>query len=346
MPISRKLTRLFSKLQKQKPEPRKLRIDTSRSSSDSSDFSEQSFYIKTPNNITSNNITSNNTTPYNITPYNLSPNNTLTTFSITTPNDTLSPKPSLSRPLSGTLSGFLSKPLSKPLSRPLSTSDIKFIIPPEIFIEICLHLAPQDLYSLSTVCKYFRNILWSTSTATQTIWEKSRIKYSNYLKLPPPFDMSEQEYIWLTLLPKNCQFCSKPYKQYLYDIWPSRVVACESCFRKNTIQTIKDDRPRCIPREIFSCIPYTRFFYYEIFVIYWIPDIELAKEEYNSLDKSKKEEWIKERRGQVKKAKDVLSLYFQQDYQEVYKCGVFNPRRNNNTPEKSFKSYHRITNFQ
>ncbi|CAG8470494.1 10772_t:CDS:2, partial [Dentiscutata heterogama] len=216
--------------------------------------------------------------------------------------------------------------------------DIKFIIPPEIFIEICLHLAPQDLYSLSTVCKYFRNILWSTSTATQSIWERSRIKNSSYLKLPPPFDMSEQEYIWLTLLPKKCQFCSKPYKHYLYNIWPSRIVACESCFRKNTIQTIRDERPRCIPREIFSCIPHTRFFYYEIFVIYWIQDIEHAKEEYNSLDKSQREEWIKERREQVNRAKEILSLYFQQDYQEVYKCGVFNPRRigSNNELRKKF----------
>ncbi|CAG8785395.1 10361_t:CDS:1, partial [Acaulospora morrowiae] len=124
-----------------------------------------------------------------------------------------------------------------PLFSRQAGTDIKFIIPPEIFIEICLHLPPQDLYSLSTVCKYFREILWSTSTATQTIWKRSRIQHLSYPRLPPPFDMSEQEYIWLTLLPKICQFCSKPYKQCLYDVWPSRIVSCESCFRKNTIHT-------------------------------------------------------------------------------------------------------------
>ncbi|CAG8515422.1 2000_t:CDS:2, partial [Cetraspora pellucida] len=327
MALPRKITRLFSKLQKQKSEPKKLRIDTSRNSSESSDFGseERSYYIKTPNN-----------TP---TPRHLSGSPQPLSPSLSGSPPPLSPSLSGSPPpLLGSLSGspppLFGSEIKSPKSllgsdikspRPLSEPDIKFIIPPEIFIEICLHLAPQELYSLSTVCKYFRNILWSTSTTTQTIWEKSRIKYSSYLKLPPPFDMTEQEYIWLTLLPKNCQFCSKPYKQYLYNIWPSRIVACESCFRKNTIYTIKDDRPRCIPREIFNCIPHTRYFYYEIFVIYWISDIELAKEEYNSLDKSQREEWIGERTEQVKRAKEVLNLYFQQDYQEVYKCGVFNP---------------------
>ncbi|CAG8511894.1 11971_t:CDS:2 [Racocetra fulgida] len=105
--------------------------------------------------------------------------------------------------------------------------------------------------------------------------------------------MTEQEYIWLTLLPKNCQFCSKPYKQYLYDIWPSRIVACESY-------------------------------------------IENTKEEYNSLDKSQREEWIEERKEQVKRAKEVLNLYFQQDYQEVYKSGVFNPNRESILPHSNY----------
>ncbi|CAG8515567.1 6413_t:CDS:2 [Cetraspora pellucida] len=313
MALPRKITRLFSKLQKQKSGPKKLRIDTSRNSRFPQPLSPSLSGSPPP--------LSGSPPPLSRSPPPLSP------------SLSGSPPPLLGYEIKSPKS-LLGSDIKSP--RPLSESDIKFIIPPEIFIEICLHLAPQDLYSLSTVCKYFRNILWSTSNTTQTIWEKSRIKYSSYLKLPPPFDMTEQEYIWLTLLPKNCQFCSKPYKQYLYNIWPSRIVACESCFRKNTIYTIKDDRPRCIPREIFNCIPHTRYFYYEIFVIYWISDIELAKEEYNSLDKSQREEWIGERTEQVKRAKEVLNLYFQQDYQEVYKCGVFNPNRTNNEPRKKF----------
>ncbi|RHZ80931.1 hypothetical protein Glove_130g170 [Diversispora epigaea] len=306
MALSRKLTRLFSRLQKPKSRPRQLKINTSVNFGNSADDGDDQL------------------TPTPFIKYSKSPSSSTASL--------------YKSPSSSTTSLYKSPFSSHSLSpRPKLSSDIKFLIPPEIFIEICLQLSPKDLYTLSTVCKYFRNMLWSTSTTTQTIWESSRTQFLSYPKLPPPFDMTEQEYIWLTILPKNCQLCSKPYKPYLYDIWPSRIIACEVCFRQNTIHTIKDERPRSIPKELFGCIPYTRFFYYEIFIIYWIPDIECTKLEYNSLDESQKIDWVKERKEQVIRCRDELRYYFQQDYQEVYKCGVFNPNAKRNIPCKKEK---------
>ncbi|CAJ0764049.1 16780_t:CDS:2 [Entrophospora sp. SA101] len=67
------------------------------------------------------------------------------------------------------------------------------IIPSEIFIKICSYLSPSDLYSLTTVCKNYRSMLWSfTSTTTQSIWCNSREQFISHLTLPPPKDMSEQ----------------------------------------------------------------------------------------------------------------------------------------------------------
>ncbi|CAG8493546.1 8059_t:CDS:2 [Diversispora eburnea] len=296
MALSRKLTRLFSRLQKPKSRPKQLKINTSVNFGNSADDGDDQLP----------------TTPF--FKYYKSPSSSSLYKS---PSSSLYKSPS-----SSTTSLYKSPFSSHPYSPRPKCSDIKFLIPPEIFIEICLHLPPKDLYTLSTVCVYFRNMLWSTSTTTQTIWESSRTQFLSYPKLPPPFDMTEQEYIWLTILPKNCQLCSKPYKPYLYDIWPSRIIACE------------DERPRCMPKELFGCIPYTRFFYYEIFIIYWIPDIESTKLEYNSLDKSQKIEWVKERKEQVIRSRDELRYYFQQDYQEVYKCGVFNPNAKRTVPCK------------
>src|SRR5207253_3138678 len=72
-------------------------------------------------------------------------------------------------------------------------------IPFEVLIEICDYLHPSDLYTLTTVCKRYRSLLWNkTSTTTQLIWRNSRKKYITHLSgVDPPERMCEQEFIWL-----------------------------------------------------------------------------------------------------------------------------------------------------
>ncbi|CAJ0761443.1 4722_t:CDS:2 [Entrophospora sp. SA101] len=97
-------------------------------------------------------------------------------------------------------------------------------------------VSPYDLYNLSTACKYFRNLLWSKSDATQIIWKKSRISFLKYPELDPPFGLTEQKYIWLTLLADKCQFCGGSYEKFYYEIWPSMIICCGNCFGEKTIQ--------------------------------------------------------------------------------------------------------------
>ncbi|CAJ0629286.1 7964_t:CDS:2 [Entrophospora sp. SA101] len=110
------------------------------------------------------------------------------------------------------------------------------IIPSEIFIKICSYLSPSDLYSLTTVCKNYRSMLWSfTSTTTQSIWCNSREQFISHLTLPPPKDMSEQQYIWLMVLLNKCQFCKENDKKKLSMCWEFRMYCCQRCLAQRTV---------------------------------------------------------------------------------------------------------------
>ena|SRR6266498_3426694 len=107
------------------------------------------------------------------------------------------------------------------------------ILPNELLAEICEDLSPQDLYSLSSVCKELRNILWSyKSIITQQIWRNSRNKFYPNLKSPPLIGMSEQQYIWLTVLAKECQFCEENNVNLLKKYWEFQIICCEKCLNQ------------------------------------------------------------------------------------------------------------------
>ncbi len=115
-------------------------------------------------------------------------------------------------------------------------------IPSEILIEICSHLTPSELYSFSSVCKKYRSLLWSISTTTQDIWRLSRLRFIPNLTLPPPLlrttdkeppeRMSEQQYIWLMILCKKCQFCDQKNKSELTMYWEGKIYCCRKCLNK------------------------------------------------------------------------------------------------------------------
>ncbi|CAG8521740.1 15371_t:CDS:2, partial [Acaulospora morrowiae] len=119
---------------------------------------------------------------------------------------------------------YLQKLLSFPQTSPILS------LPDEILTEICEKLPPEDLYALSTVCRSLRSFLWSSSsTVTQQIWRNSRKTFYPQYKSPPLKDMSEQQYIFLVVLAKKCQFCEEMDKKKLKKYWEFQVYSCEKC---------------------------------------------------------------------------------------------------------------------
>lgn len=103
-------------------------------------------------------------------------------------------------------------------------------LPTEIYLQIFSYLLFTDLYTLSCVSKFFRDLLWSKSEFTQSIWRNCRlIHYPKYPKLPPPDGMCEQQYIWITLATKICHFCKEPYEKTAFDKWLVKINFCDHC---------------------------------------------------------------------------------------------------------------------
>ncbi|RIA89932.1 hypothetical protein C1645_169983 [Glomus cerebriforme] len=122
--------------------------------------------------------------------------------------------------------------LESPISKiPKNLTDI----PNEIFVQICANLPPNDLFSLTLVCKKIKGLLCSpTSKDTQAIWRTSRIRFMRFLQSPPPCRMDEKSYIVLKQLEKGCQFCHE--KGFVKVYWEFRVRCCESCLDKYTMR--------------------------------------------------------------------------------------------------------------
>ncbi|PKK64541.1 hypothetical protein RhiirC2_869246 [Rhizophagus irregularis] len=107
------------------------------------------------------------------------------------------------------------------------------LLPNELLAEICENLSPQDLYSLSSVCKELRHFLWSDkSIIIQQIWRNSRNKFYPNLKSIPLVGMSEQQYVWFTVLAKQCQFCKESNKNLLKRYWEFQIICCDECLNK------------------------------------------------------------------------------------------------------------------
>jgi len=100
----------------------------------------------------------------------------------------------------------------------------------EFLTMICKHLEPNDIFALSGVCKNLRTLLLDLeSPATQEIWRNSRLENCQFLHLPAPKGMSEQEYITLCSTERGCQFCGQR-KQWVKVYWQYRVRACYECY--------------------------------------------------------------------------------------------------------------------
>jgi hypothetical protein len=116
---------------------------------------------------------------------------------------------------------------------------------PEILTKIFIYSTPSDLYTLSSVCKKFRSILWSKSQITQCIWRKSRLHHIPLLNRPPPKlctttsgteKMSEQQYLWLMILCEKCQFCEQNNKAELTLYWEVKYYCCSTCLQERAIR--------------------------------------------------------------------------------------------------------------
>jgi len=65
-------------------------------------------------------------------------------------------------------------------------------LPPELFARFCTFLPPDDLFTLSQVCRKFRGYLRApNSFSTQQIWKESRLQFILDEVTPPPKGMSE-----------------------------------------------------------------------------------------------------------------------------------------------------------
>ena len=101
--------------------------------------------------------------------------------------------------------------------------------PVELFIEICWFLPPDDLFSLSQVCRKFRGYLCTeNSSQTQLIWKNSRLQFIPERRKSPPEGMNEKKYVELLMENRGCQICKRSKKCKIY--WVFEVRCCEACF--------------------------------------------------------------------------------------------------------------------
>ncbi|RIA95665.1 hypothetical protein C1645_756978 [Glomus cerebriforme] len=196
------------------------------------------------------------------------------------------------------------------------------IFPQEILIKIFKELTPYDLYSLSSVCKRFRSLLWSTSTLTQDIWRTSRLRQTIIDRSPPIISssnetgiikkMSEQQYLWLMILSEKCQFCDQKNKIELTLYWEGKIYCCSICLRKRVIslETLKSEWK--LPENLLEClneIPDS------IDAIEWRPRMYFKSEvirllkEYNQVKKFEINDWLKKKKREIIKLKEENKDY-------------------------------------
>ncbi|RHZ72427.1 hypothetical protein Glove_242g22 [Diversispora epigaea] len=176
-------------------------------------------------------------------------------------------------------------------------------IPSEILIEICGYLHPQDLYSLASVCKRYRSLLWSkSSTTTQQIWRTSRLKYVVNLSLAPPTKMSEQQYIWLMVLLNKCMFCDERKKLKLTMYWEFRMYCCKKCLNERIVsrQTLLNEYN--VSEELMECFPrLLKGVNSRDPILYLKKDVIKTLNYYNQLKVFERNQWIKRQEIKINK---------------------------------------------
>jgi len=100
----------------------------------------------------------------------------------------------------------------------------------EYLLLICKDFTPYELISLAGTCKRLRDLLMSDDPAVQSIWRNSRVQHMRYLQLPPPYLLTEQEYIGLTMMERGCQFCGQR-KNWVRVYLNFQVRSCYECYR-------------------------------------------------------------------------------------------------------------------
>ncbi|KAG9288812.1 hypothetical protein G9A89_001136 [Geosiphon pyriformis] len=170
-------------------------------------------------------------------------------------------------------------------------------VPPEIFLKIVYHLAPDDLLSLSLVCKNYRIYLCCpNSSITQEIWRRSRLLYFPLLSIPPPAGMDEKRYIQLTSLGDFCQICQIDHKIRLAVYWPFRLRCCDRCLKARIASKTEIRTKLCTKKEkskILAGLPYIRI---EDVSFYLRNQWERAEKKYLSLDLDSRTVWIEEQK--------------------------------------------------
>ncbi|RIA87435.1 hypothetical protein C1645_287726 [Glomus cerebriforme] len=107
----------------------------------------------------------------------------------------------------------------------------------EYLLLICKDFTPYELISLAGTCKRLRNLLMSDDSIVQSIWRNSRLQYMRYLQLPPPYLLTEQEYIGLTMLERGCQFCGQR-KNWVRVYWKFQVRSCYECYKPRFVKYV------------------------------------------------------------------------------------------------------------
>jgi len=111
----------------------------------------------------------------------------------------------------------------------------------EYLLIICKDFTPYELVSLAGTCKRLRDILMSDDAAVQSIWRNSRHQHMRYLQLPPPYLLTEQEYIGLTMMERGCQFCGER-KNWVRVYWKFQVRSCYECYKPRFLRNAKQNK--------------------------------------------------------------------------------------------------------
>jgi hypothetical protein len=110
-------------------------------------------------------------------------------------------------------------------------------ISPELFVVVCSFLPPDDLFTLSQVCRKFREYLFApNSVTTQQIWKESRLQFVPKENMSPPEGLTEEKYVELLMTERGCQICRKVNVKKCKIHWEFQVRCCEECLLKNIIR--------------------------------------------------------------------------------------------------------------
>ncbi|CAG8540195.1 15381_t:CDS:2 [Funneliformis mosseae] len=208
------------------------------------------------------------------------------------------------------------------------------MIPNEIFAQICAHLPPSDLLSMTLVCRKLNELLCSLhSQETQAIWKTSRTRFLRFLQLNPPPELDEKSYFVLRQLENGCQFCHGHGIGLIRVYWEFRVRCCESCLDKNTMRRDTLYIDLRVPDEVLRTLP--RIFRGASHV-YWMRDVDRAMIEYNNLRKEEIQFWVEHKENIAHRIMQQAETYEQEENDERLSKleGRFVAQSPNNLPQQ------------